>query len=103
MKVLSITFKERVVKKLPYVLTDGRKRVVIYTVFNVEIGPYSCKKELWLDLEYQPEKALKGILADALKRKFGDTCENIDKAYQMFWKELPNRPYDSESATIQFR
>ena len=103
MNVKSIEFKEEVSKRLPFILSNGRVSAIIYTVFTVTVDNFSVKKELWLRLENEPEKALKAILADALRRKFGEKCENIDKAYQMFWKALPKKPYDSTSATIQFR
>lgn len=103
MNVKSIVFKETVSKKLPLILSNGRMSAIRYTVFTVVTDSVLVKKELWLELENQPEKALKGILEDALKRKFGEKCENIDEAYKMFWKELQEQPYSSINALIQFR
>lgn len=103
MKVLEITFKERAEKTLPVILSNGRIRPRIYTVFEVKSNISSRCKELWLELDDEPESALKQILADALKRKFAEKCENIDDAYHMFWKALPNKPYDSTSGVTQFR
>lgn len=103
MNVKSIVFKETVSKKLPLILSNGRMSAIIYTVFIVVTDSILVKKELWLELENQPEKALKGILADALRRKFAEKCENIDEAYRMFWKELQNKPYSSMNALIQFK
>ncbi len=103
MNVKSIVFKETVSKKLPFILSNGHMSAIIYTVFTVITDSVLVKKELWLELENQPEKALKGILADALKRKFAEKCENIDEAYQMFWKVLPDKPYSSVDGLTQFR
>lgn len=103
MNVKSIVFKETVSKKLPLILSNGRVSAIIYTVFIVTVDNFPVKKELWLELENQPEKALKSILADALKRKFAEKCENIDEAYQMFWKAIPKKPYSSIDGLTQFR
>ena len=35
--------------------------------------------------------------------KFAEKCENIDEAYQMFWKVLPDKPYSSINGLTQFR
>lgn len=84
-------------------MSNGRIVPTVYTVFEVKADLINRTKELWLEIDNQPEKALKGILADALRRKFAEKCENIDEAYGMFWKELQNEPYSSTSAVIQFK
>lgn len=103
MKVLEIKYKERAEKTLPVILSNGRIRPRIYTVFEVKADMGYRLKELWLEIDDEPESSLKQILADALKRKFAEPCENIDKAYSMFWKELPKKPYDSTSGVTQFK
>lgn len=103
MNIIEITFKQRAEKTLPVILSNGRTRRRIYTVFEVKADVSNRCKELWLELDGEPESALKQILADALKRKFAEKCENIDKAYQLFWRALPIKPYDSTSGVTQFK
>lgn len=43
--------------------------------------------DVLIDIWYMPEEHIKRVFKSAIKRAFGDTCENIDEAYQMYLKE----------------
>ena len=103
MKIISIEFKGRMSKTLPVILSNGRVSTIVYTVFTVKSDNLNKAKEIWLDIDCEPESALKHILATALKRKYGEPCENVDSVYQQFWKQLPIEPYSSSSGVIQFK
>lgn len=47
--------------------------------------------EIWVDTWYCPLSMVKDNLAEALKYKFGDKCENINEAFKMFCEEWPDR------------
>lgn len=103
MNIIEIEFKQRIGKTLPVILSNGRVSAIMYTVFTVKSDSLRSTKEIWLDIDNEPESSLKRILAEALKRKYGEPCENIDKVYQRFWRELPIKPYDSSGGVTQFK
>lgn len=62
---------------------------VAYDIFTVTADDLSMA--VYMELSNQPESALKSIIADAIRRKFGSKCDNIDKVYQMVMKVWPGR------------
>lgn len=61
-------------------------------------------KTVTVDIWYQPYNAIKPILGDALKRKFGEKCDNLNDAFKLYWAALPDKhkPYTMQSGVIAF-
>lgn len=82
MKVKSIQWQRREVKEVALRLN------VIYDVFSVTAED-GLEIAVYIELQDQPESAVKPVIADAIRRKFGSKCENIDDAYKMAIKTWP--------------
>lgn len=92
MKVTSIKFERREVKHL-----DLRTKVV-YDIFSVTADDLTLA--VYMELSNQPVQSVKQIVMDAIKRKFGSKCDNIDETYKMFIKTWPG---DTDHSIIQMR
>jgi hypothetical protein len=82
MKVQSIQWLRREVKEVALRLN------ITYDVFSVTTDEDSTMA-VYMELSDQPESAIKSVVADAIKRKFGIKCDNITEAYQMVIKTWP--------------
>ena len=98
MKVTSIVFKEHQILGIDY---DAYYREPDYFTVTAD----GITREVCVDITQCTYSMVKPILAEALKRKFGDKCENIDEAFQMYWKTLPSKykPFSGENGVTQFR
>lgn len=90
MKVTSIKFERREAKHV-----DLHTRVV-YDVFSVTADGITMA--VYMELSNQPAQSVKQIVMDAIKRKFGSKCDNIDETYKMFIKTWPG---DTDHSIIQ--
>lgn len=90
MKVTSIKFERREAKHV-----DLHTRVV-YDVFSVTADGMTMA--VYMELSNQPAQSVKQIVIDAIKRKFGSKCDNIDETYKMFIKTWPG---DTDHSIIQ--
>ena len=65
----------------------NKKRVFVLLLLLLMLLPSSVYAvntgEVCVDITQCTYSMVKPTLADALKRKFGDKCENIDEAFQM--------------------
>lgn len=92
MKVTSIKFERREAKHI-----DLHMRVVC-DVFSVTVDGITMA--VYMELSNQPVQSIKQIVMDAIKRKFGSKCDNIDETYKMFIKTWPG---DTDHSIIQMR
>ena len=84
MIVKAITWLRRETKEIDLHLN------IKYDVFSVE-DIEGTTMAVYVILHDQPSNALKYVIADAIKRKFGSKCENINQVYQMMLKTWPNK------------
>jgi hypothetical protein len=61
-----------------------------YDVFSVE-DTEGTTMAVYATLRDQPSNALKYVIADAIRRRFGSKCENMNQVYQMMLKTWPNK------------
>lgn len=48
--------------------------------------------DLWVDIWYLSDmESVKKSFMYSIKDEFGDTCTNVDEAFEMYVKELPKR------------
>ena len=49
-------------------------------------------RDLWVDIWYLPNmESVKKSFMYSIKEEFGNTCTNVDEAFEMYVKELPKR------------
>lgn len=82
MKVKSIQWQRREVKEVAPRLS------IIYDVFSITAED-GLEMAVYMELQDQPESAVKPVVADAIRRKFGSKCENINEVYKMVTKVWP--------------
>lgn len=82
MKVKSIQWQRREAKEVTPRLN------ITYDVFSVTAED-GLEMAVYMELQDQPESAIKSVVADAIRRKFGSKCENIDEVYKMVIKTWP--------------
>jgi len=90
MRVTSIKFERREAKHV-----DLHTRIV-YDIFSVTADGLTLA--VYMELSNQPVQSVKQIVMDAIKRKFGSKCDNIDETYKMFIKTWPG---DIDHSIIQ--